>query len=129
MQSTLTLLGVLLLSACASGPAEPVQILQIEGLVIENKSQMWVSSVRIMVPATGNFVSCSTITPQTKCSTTFPERGYSGTPVEITWSQGGQAHTSGEFTIQLPAGLDYARPARVLAVITGPGMAGAMITQ
>ena len=129
MRLALTLLGALLLSACASQPAEPVQFLQIEGLVLENKSQMWVSSVQILVPATGNFVSCSSITPQSRCSTTFPERGYTGNAVEITWVQGGQSHTTGEFTIQLPAGLDYERPARVVAVITGPGTAGAVITQ
>lgn len=82
-----------------------------------------------MVPATGNFVSCSTITPKTNCSTTFPETSYTGNSVEITWSQGGEMHTSGEFVIQLPGGLDYGKPARILAVIAGPGLAGAVITQ
>lgn len=129
MRMTLTCLCALLLSACASRPAERVPLLQIEGLLIENKTQMWVTAVRILVPATGNFVSCSTITPQSMCSTTFPETSYTGNPVEITWSQGGQEHSTGEFVIQLPVDLDTGKPARILVVITGPGLAGAMITQ
>jgi hypothetical protein len=129
MRMTLTCLFALLLSACASRSAEPVKPLQIEGLLIENNTQMWLSAVRILVPATGNFVSCSTITPRTKCSTTFPETSYTGNPVEITWSQGGEMHSSGMFVIQLPTGLDNDKPARILVVITGPGLAGALITQ
>ena len=71
----------------------------------------------------------TTITPQSRCSTTFPETGYTGNPVEIIWSQGGREYSTDEFVIQLPAGLDYGRPAQVLVVITGPGLAGAVITQ
>ena len=122
-------LCVILLSGCASRSSESVLTLRIDGMLIENKSQMWVSSVRVLVPATGNFVACSTINPQSKCSTTFPETAYTGNPVVITWRQGGGDHSSGEFVIQLPAGLDYERPARVIVVITGPGAAGAVITQ
>ncbi len=129
LRMTLTCMFTLLLSACASRSAEPVTALQIEGLLIENSTQMWLSAVRILVPATGNFVSCSTITPQSKCSTTFPETSYTGNPVEITWNQGGQAHSSGVFVIQLPADLNYEKPARILVVIAGPGLAGAVITQ
>ena len=121
LRMTLTCMFTLLLSACASRSAEPVTALQIEGLLIENSTQMWLSAVRILVPATGNFVSCSTITPQSKCSTTFPETSYTGNPVEITWNQGGQAHSSGVFVIQLPADLNYEKPARILVVIAGPG--------
>ncbi len=129
LRMTLTCMFTLLLSACASRSAEPVTALQIEGLLIENSTQMWLSAVRILVPATGNFVSCSTITPQSKCSTTFPETSYTGNPVEITWNQGGQAHSSGVFVIQLPADLNYEKPARILVVIAGPGLAWAGITQ
>lgn len=129
MRMTLTCLCALLLSACASRSAERVPLLQIEGLLIENKTQMWVTAVRILVPATGNFVSCGNITPQSMCSTTFPETSYTGNPVEVTWSQGGQIYSTGEFVIQLPVDLDTGKPARILVVITGPGLAGAMITQ
>lgn len=129
MRMVLTCLCTLFLSTCASRSAELVKPLQIEGLLIENSTQMWLSAVRIRVLATGNFVSCSTITPRTKCSTTFPETSYTGEPVEITWNQGGQAHSSGVFVIQLPADLDNEKPAKILVVITGPGLAGAIITQ
>lgn len=129
MRMTLTGLCVLLVLACATQPVEPVSPLKIEGLLIENKTQMWVSAVRILVPATGNFVSCSIINPQSMCSTTFPETNYTGNPVEITWVQGGETHSTGEFVVQLPVDLDNEKPARIFVVITGPGLAGAVITQ
>ena len=90
---------------------------------------MWVSAVRLLVPVTGNFVSCGNISPESRCATTFPETDYTGNPVEITWSQGGQIYSTGQFVIQLPDDLDPERPAVVQIVITGPGSAGAMIFQ
>jgi hypothetical protein len=125
-----TFLGssILLLPACSSqGFVKPP--LQIEGMSIENQTQMWVSAVRLLVPVTGNFVSCGNISPRSRCSTTFPEAGYTGNPVEITWSQGGQIHSTGQFVIQLPDDLDYDKPAMVRIVIAGPGSAGAAIVQ
>ncbi|MBT8072650.1 MAG: hypothetical protein HKP21_02975, partial [Xanthomonadales bacterium] len=80
---------------------------------MENQTQMWVSAVRLLVPETGNFVSCGNIAPGSICSTTFPEAAYSGSPVEITWSQGGQIHSTGQFKLQIPADLASERPAMV----------------
>ena len=122
-------LSMLLLMACASGSVDNTRLLKIEGLVIENQTRMWVSAVRLLVPVTGNFVSCGNISPQSSCATTFPETDYTGNPVEITWSQGGQIHSTGQFVIQLPVDLDPDRLAVVQIVITGPGSAGAMIVQ
>lgn len=96
---------------------------------MENQTQMYVSAVRLLVPVTGNFVSCGNIPPGSMCSTTFPEAAYTGNPVEITWSQGGQIQSTGEFAIQLPVDLDVKRPAMVHVVISGPGLAGALIVQ
>lgn len=124
-----TTVWVVFLMACAARPVENVSPVQIEGLVIENQTQMWVSAVRLLVPVTGNFVSCGNISPQFMCSTTFPEAGYTGNPVEITWSQGGQIYSTGQFVVQLPDDLDENRPAAVRVVIAGPGSAGAVIVQ
>lgn len=117
-----------LLLACASG-AVKAPLLQIDGMVIENKTTMWVSAARLLVPATGRFVSCGNISPGALCSTTFPETAYTGNPVEITWSQGGQIYSTGQFVVQLPEPLVEDRPAIVRIVIAGPGSAGAFIVQ
>ncbi len=98
-------------------------------MLIENKTEMWVSAVRLLVPATGKFVSCSNISPAAMCSTTFPETNYTGNPVEITWSQGGQIHSTGQFVVDLPENIADDRPASVYIVIAGPGSAGAVIVQ
>jgi len=63
------------------------------------------------------------------CSTSFPEAAYSGSPVEITWSQGGQIYSTGQFVIQLPADLNESKSAMVRVIITGPGSAGAIIVE
>lgn len=98
-------------------------------MVMENQTEMYLSGVSLMVPATGGFVSCGAITPGTSCSTTFPEVEYSGNPVEITWRQAGQAQTSGLFRLRVPDDLDKHKPAEVRVVISGTGAAGAIIIQ
>jgi hypothetical protein len=129
MRLVLTGLFTLLLVACASSPVNKVPPLQIEGLRIENQTQMWVSAVRLLVPVTGNFVSCGNITPGSMCSTTFPETAYTGNPVEVTWSQAGQIHSTGEFVVQLPDDIDIKKPAMIHVVIAGPGSAGVVVVQ
>ena len=96
---------------------------------MENQTQMYVSAVRLLVPATGNFVSCGNIPPESMCSTTFPEATYTGNPIEITWSQGGQIHSTGQFVLQLPEDLDENRSAVAHVIISGPGLVGALLTQ
>ena len=119
----------LCLLACAATPVDSTPPVQIVGMVMENQTRMYVSAVRLLVPVTGNFVSCGNIPPGSMCSTTFPEATYTGNPVEITWSQGGQIHSTGQFSVQLPSDLDRNRPAQVHIVISGPGLAGALIVQ
>ena len=120
--------GIWLL-ACAAKPVDETPPVQITGMVMENQTQMYVSAVRLLVPVTGNFVSCGNIPPGSMCSSTFPEAAYTGNPVEITWSQGGRIHSTGQFVVQLPSDLDNDIPAQVHIVISGPGLAGAMIVQ
>jgi hypothetical protein len=129
VKTIVTGLCLLLLLACASRSLDSKYQLQIEGMAIENQTQMWVSAVRLLVPVTGNFVSCGNIPPGSMCSTTFPETSYTGNPIEITWSQGGQIHSTGQFVVQLPFDLDESKPAVVRVVIAGPGSAGAVIIQ
>jgi len=118
-----------LLQGCVFQASNPVSGLKIEGLVIENQTRMWVSAAQLLVPVTGAFVSCGNISPESSCATTFPETDYSGNPVQITWSQAGQIHSTGEFVIQPPNDIDVERPAMVRVIITAPGSAGAAIVQ
>lgn len=117
------------LSACAATQKDEAPPVQIAGMAMENQTQMYISAVRLLVPVTGNFVSCGNIPPGSRCSSTFPEAAYTGNPVEITWSQGGRIHSTGQFVVQLPGDLDNDRPAQVHIVISGPGLAGATIVQ
>lgn len=119
----------LLIYACSAGPVDRDPTIQIEGMIMENQTQMYLSAVRLLVPVTGQFVSCGNIPPGSMCSTGFPDAAYRGNPVEITWSQGGQIHSTGQFAMQLPSELDETRPAVVRVVISGPGSAGALIIQ
>ena len=118
-----------LLSACASTSVTQATPLQIDGMLIENQTLMRVTAVRLLVPVTGNFVSCGNIAPNSMCSTKFPETAYTGNPVEITWSQDGQIYSTGEFVLDTPERMDENLPALVQIVIAGPGSAGALIIQ
>lgn len=120
---------VFLLSACVSTAPQTIASLQIDGLKFENQTDRQISAVRLLVPATGGFVSCGNIAQHSSCSTTFPETDYSGNPVEVTWSQGGQIFSTGQFNLRLPDDLTEGVPAMVYVVIAGPGSAGAMIIQ
>jgi len=113
--------------ACASTP--DISSVQIEGMVIENQTQIWISAARVLLPSTGGFVSCGGISPGAMCSTSFPETAYSGEPLEVTWSQAGQIHSTGQFEMQLPDEPDNERAATVRVVIAGAGSAGAIIVQ
>ena len=124
-----TCLCALLISACVAGSLNSSPPLRIEGMVIENQTRTPVSAVRLMVPVTGSFVSCGNISANSMCSTSFPETDYTGNPVEITWSQGGQIYSTGLFAIELPNDLKAGKSAAVRVVIAGPGSAGAMIVQ
>jgi hypothetical protein len=118
-----------LLIACTAIPVNSEPSIQIGGMSIENQTEMYLSAVRLLVPVTGNFVSCGNIPPGSMCSTSFPEAVYTGNSVEITWSQGGQIHSTGQFALQLPIDVDVQKPAIVSVVISGPGSAGALIIQ
>lgn len=129
LTSLLLVFGVLLLSACSTVGSLGGSRLQIDGMRIENQTEMHISAVRLLVPATGGFVSCGNIAQHSMCSTTFPETSYTGNPIEITWSQNNQIYSTGRFTLTLPPDLKENVPAMVQVVIAGPGSAGALLVQ
>ena len=129
LKLVITGLCMVSLFACSTTAVDSGSSVQIDGMVIKNQTQMYVSAVRLLVPITGNFVSCGNIAPEFMCSTTFPEATYTGNPVEVTWSQGGQIHSTGQFVMRLPGDLDGEKPVKVLVVISGAGSAGAQFIQ
>lgn len=129
LKLVITGLCMVSLFACSSAAVDSGPPVQIDGMVIKNQTPMYVSAVRLLVPITGNFVSCGNIAPDFMCSTTFPEATYTGNPVEVTWSQGGQIHSTGQFVMRLPGDLDGDKPVKVLVVISGAGSAGAQFIQ
>lgn len=122
----------MVLCACAGGPADPGEqdgSIHIKGLVFENHSTGYVTAVRLLVPATGGFVSCGNVAPEGLCSTTFPERTWQGNEFEVTWSQAGNIWSTGLLDVEPPADWAGEVVARVRVVIAGPGVAGAELIE
>ena len=117
---------VVLLAACSASPDKPPfrGELIINGLSIYNRTQAYVSAAQLMVPQTGAFVSCGAIAPGAVCATGFPEQEFSGWPVEMTWSQAGRIHSTGQITITPGEEVVEAGEAIVQISIVGPGSAG-----
>lgn len=113
------------LFACATDAGrQPTPGLLITGLEIHNHTQAYVSATRLMVPATGRFVSCGNLGPGARCATGFPEVAYTGNPVELTWSQSGQIHSTGLLEMTPSEAVLESGVARVRVLILGPGSAG-----
>lgn len=115
------------LSSCMLATTGPPASLGIVGARLENRTQAWLSSVNVSIPATGRFVSCGNIAPGAECATSFPEQTYTGNPVEVTWSQGGQVWSTGELTLEPDVEVFDAGNAVVRVVILGPGRAGVVM--
>ena len=97
----------------------------IGGLIVLNQGQAYVTAARVLVPATGQFVSCGNIAPGARCATGFPEQNYSGNPLEVTWSQGGNIYSTGELRPNVPEDAIESGHAQVRIWIMGPGSAAA----
>ena len=124
-------LTAVVIGGCAA-LTEPLEVedhpeVMIGGLVILNQGQAYVTAARVLVPATGQFVSCGNIAPRARCATGFPEQRFSGNPLEITWSQGGEIFSTGELRLDVPADAIESGHARVRIWIMGPGSAAAEI--
>ena len=120
------LLATATLSACAATPPR-APALTINGLEIENRSRSTVNAVTLMVAATGAFVSCGHIPPAGRCATGFPERVFSGNPVELSWRQSGQDWSTGAMGLNISDEVLAAGMAEVRVVIMAPGSAGVLL--
>lgn len=110
--------------SCAGQSPQSWNDLDISGMRMENRSQSFVTAARLLVPATGNFVSCGGIAPGGVCATRFPETRFTGNPVEVSWSQNGQIWSTGQLRLVPAEEVVEAGAATVLVIITAPGGAG-----
>ncbi len=116
------------LSACASGGGKSSsRLVRIDGLRFENRSRTPVSDIQLLLPATGEFVSCGHIAPGATCASRFPAVAYDGSPLQITWTQSGSAWSTGEVRLTPDAIIRAAGVAEVRVVVLAPGSAGAVL--
>lgn len=123
--------GCLVLSACAArgtgrehltGP-----VLQIAGVEIYNGLPYSVHDVVILVPSSGDYVSCGQILPDTSCSTTFPARDYRENPVQLSWTEHGVPQSTKPFKLGAPSGAKSGQGAYIRVEVFAAGQAGAKL--
>jgi len=124
--------GTLLqLHACSTsgGQTPPAQgpALQISGVEIYNGLAYPVEDVVILVPASGEFVSCGNVLPDSSCSTSFPARDYRETPVQVSWTEQGEPHHTPEFKLAAPAAARDGETAYIRVEVFSSGQAGAKL--
>jgi hypothetical protein len=124
-------LQLFLLLACTSAREKKPEStgIEIDGVIIRNELAYQVTEVQLLVPLTGNFVSCGNITARSQCSTKFPNRDYYANEVIISWKEYGQPHKTGPFVIGIPDHLERGKPALLEVIIFNAGQAGAKLVQ
>lgn len=121
----------LFLGGCSSLPVSgPVPAgVVIDGIVINNQLGIAVTDVQVLVPATGNFVSCGNIQRRSAFSTGFPDRVYSSNALRISWKESGMPQSTDDFVVKIGSDIDIKSTARVEVFIFSPGQAGARLIQ
>ncbi len=94
---------------------------------MRNELSFRITDVQVLVPRTGEFVSCGSVFPGTACAAAFPQRDYRGDPLSVTWRERGEPQSVEDFVLEVPAGLDTGRPVWLQVVIFSPGNAGARL--
>lgn len=113
----------------APGGHRGAPALVIDGIVIRNELAYPATDVMIEVPATGAFAGCGNVLPRTACSNTFEGVDYRSNAVLVRWRERGLQHSTGEFVIEIPDGMQPGKPAFIEVVIFAPGEAGARLLQ
>ena len=102
-------------------------VLQIAGIEIFNGLPYIIHDVTVLVPLSGDYVSCGQILPDTACSTSFPLREYQGNPVQVTWTELGEPQGTPEFSLEAPATATSGQRAFVRVEVFAKGQAGARL--
>lgn len=123
--------GWLMLTACATQGTRQERIagpaLQIAGVEIYNGLPYSVHDVSILATSSGDFVSCGQILPDTSCSTTFPVRDYREDPVQVSWTEQGEPHSTKPFKLSPPANAKAGQEAYIRVEVFASGQAGAKL--
>ncbi|HKX55217.1 MAG TPA: hypothetical protein VJN01_03915 [Xanthomonadales bacterium] len=101
--------------------------LQIAGVEIYNGLPYSVQDVSILVPLSGEFVSCGQILPDSSCSTTFPARDYRESPAQVSWTEHGVQHSTKPFKLKAPLGATAGQGAYIRVEVFASGQAGAKL--
>lgn len=122
---------MLVLAACMPQP-RPNALkagpdLQITGVEIYNGLPYSVHDVSILVPLSGDFVSCGQILSDSSCSTTFPARDYRESPVQLSWTEHGVPHSTKPFTLKAPDNALPGQDAYIRVEVFAAGQAGATL--
>lgn len=129
----LLVLAFAAIPACSSVPVRQqtgaVQKILIAGIVIRNELLFPVTDVMINAPETGAFAGCGNLMSRSECSTSFEAVAYSAGKLVVSWKEYGQPHTTGEFVIEIPEGMDRGKAAWLEVVIYAMGQAGARLVQ
>jgi len=118
---------LLLLTACSAAAPGPAQEVRIDRVQFENRSSTSIDSIRLLVAATGNFVSCGHIAPKGVCAAAFPQVVYQGYPVQVSWVQGGEQWSTGEASLTVDDAASAAGVGEVRVVVLAPGSAGVIL--
>lgn len=126
------LLGSAILAvSCAADQAAKDRVtgpaLQIAGVEIHNALPYSVQDVIILVPVTGDFVSCGQILPDSSCSTSFPARDYREKPLRVSWQEHGEPQSTAEFKLDAPASAIDGQSAFIRVEVFAAGQAGAKL--
>ena len=120
-----------LLASCADHavkrePAHAI-VLQIAGVEIYNGLPYSIQNVMILVPESGQFMSCGQILPDSACSTSFPLQTYQGNGVQVSWKEKGVEHSTAEFKLELPVTAINGQMAYIKVEVFDAGQAGAKL--
>lgn len=102
-------------------------VLQIAGVEIYNGLTYSIHDVSILVPSSGDYVSCGQVLPDSSCSTTFQVRDYRENPVQVQWTEHGEPQSTKPFTIKAPENALAGQDAYIRVEVFAPGQAGAKL--
>ena len=102
-------------------------VLQIAGVEIYNGLAYSIQDVSILVPSSGEYVSCGQVLPDSSCSTTFQVRDYRENPAQVHWTEHGEPQSTKPFTIKAPENATEGQEAYIRVEVFAPGQAGAKL--
>lgn len=102
-------------------------LLQIVGIEIHNALPYTIQDVTILIPESGDFVSCGQVLPVSSCSTSFPVRDYRETAVQLNWKEQGEPHQTAPFLLEAPSSAGEGQQAYIRVEVFSKGQAGAKL--